>query len=84
MAKTNKRKPGQLGCGFFFASGLILILLLVMNAFFVRAFFSANLAGIDERVFQAAQFVLPIIMIAIEYWIYDQIVNRKKLPKDED
>ena len=84
MAKSNRRKPGQLGCGFILSSGLVLILLLVVNAFIVRTFFGLNLAGVDDRVFQAAQFVLPIIMIAIQYWIYDQIVNRKKLPRDDN
>jgi uncharacterized membrane protein YoaK (UPF0700 family) len=59
----------------------MLIALLIANVMFVRLFFGANLANLDERFFQAAQFVLPIIMIAVEYWIFDQIFNRKKMPK---
>lgn len=66
------------------ASGVVTILLLVLNAAFVRVFFAANFARIDDRVFHAAQFVLPIVMIAIEFWIYDQIVNRKKITDNDD
>jgi len=80
----SKRSSGQLGCWFILLSGIVLIIMLVLNAFFVRTFFKSNLSGIDDRIFQAAQFVLPILMIFIEFWIYDQIVNRKKFPRDED
>lgn len=85
MSKSkSRRSTGQLGCGFILLSGLVLITLLVMNAYFVRTFFKTNLSGIDERIFQAAQFVLPILMIFIEFWIYDQFANRKKLSQDEE
>lgn len=84
MSKSKKRKPGQLGCGFMLVSGIVLIVLLVANLMFVRIFFGVNLAQLDDRVFQAAQFVLPIIMIAIEYWIYDQIVNRRKISNRDE
>jgi uncharacterized membrane protein YhdT len=84
MSKSKaKRASGQLGCGFILFSGIILITLLVVNAFFVRTFFKSNLSGIDDRVFQAAQFILPIILVFIEFWIYDQIFNRGKLPRDK-
>ena len=83
MAKS-KRRNGRFGCGYIVLSGLILVGLLYLNVAFVRLFFGANLANIDERVFQAAQFVLPIIMISIEYWVFDQIFNRKKMPRRRD
>ena len=79
----NKRKSGQLGCGFVLSCGIVLIGMLIANALFVKAFFGANLSGLDDRVFNAAQFVLPIVMIAIEFWIYDQVVNWRKLAKEE-
>lgn len=88
MAHMSKQKPqsklaqsraaGSLGCGYIAMIGVILIVLLVANVFFVRAFFSANLSGLDDRAFQAFQFVLPIIMIFIEYRIYDAFFNRPK------
>ncbi len=84
MSKSRKLESGQYGCGFILASGIALIILLVMNAAFVRVFFGINFARIDDRFFHAAQFLLPIIMIAIEFWIYDQIVSRRKMPKRED
>ncbi|MDG1873365.1 MAG: hypothetical protein P8J27_05615 [Mariniblastus sp.] len=83
MAKS-KRTSGQLGCGFILLSGIRLIVLLVANVLFVRAFFSANLSGLDDRVFQAAQFVLPIIMIFIEFWLYDLVFTRGKIPHEKN
>lgn len=50
-----------------------MILLLSVNWWFVKIFFATNLANLDERVFNAAQFMLPIIMIFIEFWIYDAV-----------
>lgn len=84
MPKSNSRQSGQIGCGFILLSGIVLIGLLILNAFFVRTFFKSNFSGIDDRIFQAAQFVLPIIMIFIEYWIFDQIFNRKKFLTEPD
>lgn len=76
MAKKSRSKAaGNLGCGFLFWTGLILIGLLCLNWWFVKTFFSYNLARIDERVFNAAQFMLPILMIFIEFWTYDAIVD---------
>ncbi len=68
---AQSRSTGSLGCGFIAINGLVLIILLVANIFFVRAFFSTNLSGLDDRFFQASQFMLPIIMIFIEYWLFD-------------
>jgi len=82
-----KSKPPEphsfssLGCGYIAMSGLVLTLLLVVNVFFVRAFFSANLSGLDDRFFQASQFMLPIVMIFIEYRIYDALFKRNQTPK---
>ena len=67
-----------------FISGFVLIAMLIANVLFVKAFFAANLSGLDDRVFKAAQFVLPIIMIFIEFWIYDAIFTHKKLPRREE
>ena len=66
------------------ASGIILLVLLVINAAFVRVFFGANVANVDDRVFHAAQFVLPMVMIAIEYWIFDQLTARRRLRNQRD
>ncbi|MFK7767697.1 MAG: hypothetical protein AB8B55_10790 [Mariniblastus sp.] len=82
--KNNQRRSGQLGCGFVLSTGLLLIALLVINAYFVRTFFRTEVTGIDERIFQAAQFVLPILMIFIELWIYDLIVNRNRISGDKE
>lgn len=55
-----------------------MISLLIANVIFVRAFFSDNLSGLDDRLFQASQFMLPIIMLFIEYWVFDAFTNRQQ------
>jgi len=56
-------------------TGLTLIGLLILNFFFVRTFFSSNSMNIDMGVFNAIQFVLPILLVFIEFWIYDAMVD---------
>lgn len=83
MAKIRSKSTGQLGCGFLLGTGLMLIILLCVNWWFVKTFFSINLARIDERVFNAAQFMLPVGMIFIEYWIYDAIRDYFRFRNDD-
>lgn len=79
----HKRPPKtgspNIGCVFLVGIGATISLLLFLNSLFVRFFFGVNLAGIDDRVFQAIQFVLPIVMIFIQFWIYDWWTLRRKL-----
>jgi hypothetical protein len=72
-----KRKVAshQIGCGYLFGTGFILLILFVLNNAIVRALFSANIQETDERLFQAAQFLLPIGMLLVEYWILDGMVD---------
>lgn len=76
---ATKRKPAsqRIGCGFLLGTGTVVLILLVLNNLFVRMFFGVNLTGLDERVFQAAQFVLPIVMIFIQFWFYDWWTMRR-------
>ncbi len=83
FGKRKHQRKQQAGCMFLFTTGLVIILLLLLNTFFVRIFFSVNLSGIDERIFQAAQFVLPIIMIFIEFWLYDLVTFRRKAQREK-
>ena len=53
----------------------MLIGLLIANSFFVRTFFGSNDLNIDAGFFNALQFVLPILMIFIELWTYDLVVD---------
>ena len=79
MNKAQRTPCSQrLGCRFLLSTGLVIIALLVINGLFVRMFFRANLAGIDDRVFQAIQFVLPVFMIFVEFWFYDWFTFYRK------
>jgi hypothetical protein len=73
--KKRRRQPSQTGCFFLLTTGLVLIGLLIINSMFVRTFFGANYIRIDQRVFGAMQFILPIVLIFIEFWIYDAVVD---------
>ena len=58
--------------------GLLICLLLVVNALIVRSFLNANLSNADPRIVQAAQFVVPVLMIYFEFWFFD-LINRRHL-----
>lgn len=62
-----------------------MLILFVINNAIVRALFSVNLEEMDERLFQAAQFVLPIGMLLVEYWMFDWLASavRKFRSKNE-
>ena len=58
-------------------TSVAVIALLIANGLFVRFFFGSNLADVNDNLFQAAQFVLPIVMIFIEFWFYDWFTFRR-------
>jgi hypothetical protein len=70
---NRKRTPS--GCWFVAKTGLILIFMLVCNIMFVRSFFASNLSGVDDRIFQATQFILPFFLIFLQFWMYDKVRN---------
>jgi hypothetical protein len=77
MAKPSAKSkpPSQTGCLFLLSTGLVLIGLLFLNSVFVRVFFSASFSALDKRVFSSIQFILPIVMIFLEFWVYDAAVD---------
>jgi len=78
FGRRRKAKTGSaIGCGFMFTTGLLVCALLVINAMIVRSFLSVNLSNVDERITQAAQFVLPVLMIFFEFWFFDLITQRR-------
>ena len=83
MFKRRKASTSNnIGCGYMFTTGFLIVFLLVMNAIIVRTFLSANLANVDERINQASQFVLPVAMIFFEFWFYDLITRRQYYEED--
>ena len=73
--KRSKRTRSPSGSWHIAKTGLVLIFLLVCNILFVKAFFASNLAGFDDRIFQASQFILPFFLIFLQFWIYDKVRN---------
>lgn len=57
--------------------GLVCVLLLTINGILVHSFLAANGNLITElRVEQALQYVIPVAMIFLEFWIFDLILDR--------
>lgn len=49
--------------------------LFVFNGVVVRAFMPSK-SLIDDRVYQPMMFGIPIVMIFLEYWIFDRFMRR--------
>lgn len=63
--------PG-LGCLTILAIGLVVIVMLLINSLIVKAFLdSTGALAEDHRVLQTLQFVLPVVMMVVEYWLFD-------------
>lgn len=76
MFGRRKRSTHNSGCLFVLMQGLVIAGLLFLNGILVRAFILANPGFDDIRVVQAVQFVIPLIMIFFELWIYDFLTAR--------
>ncbi len=69
-------RSGGIGCWFILRTGLVMIMLLLVNGLLVRAFLSANSELANElRIAQALQFALPVGLIFLEYWVFDFFRN---------
>jgi hypothetical protein len=53
-------------------SGIVLVGLLFMNSFLVNTFLDTSAIVADDlRISQTLQFFLPLLLIFLEYWVYD-------------
>ena len=79
MAKQagKERSGGSIGCGYMLIIGFVICALLIINGMLVKAFMNINAPDLDTRLKQAAQFVFPVVMIFVEFWLFD-LLNRKK------
>lgn len=75
MFKPKRKSANQhVGCLFLFWTGLGLLTLFIFNNMVIRILFSVSTDSTDQRLFQAAQFLLPIGMLLVEYWLIDWLV----------
>lgn len=71
------KKRSRSGCLYVLWIGLICILLLTVNGILVRSFLAANGNLITElRVEQAIQYIVPVVMIFFEFWMFDLFLDR--------
>lgn len=74
-SKSHTKASGA-GCVYVFGLGIMIVALLVFNAWIVEVFLTANNElNLDVRITQAAQFVLPVIMIFVQFWVFDLLVD---------
>lgn len=75
MSRSFKRKSS--GFGTVIVQGLLITLMLILNGLFVKTFLLADKnLGSDIRIQQALQFIIPIVMIFAELWVYDFVFAR--------
>ena len=65
------------GCGYVFGLGCLIIALLLFNAWLVEVLLESNDAGgkFGLMASQAAQFVLPVLLIFVQFWVFDVVVD---------
>lgn len=82
MAKTrNLSHSDAIGCGYLLKLTLLISILMIVNSYVVGkvvASFVRKLPDIldDVRLYQFFQVFLPIVIVCIQFWIYDQIKDR--------
>lgn len=59
-----------------FGLGVLIIALLLFNAWIVEVFLESNNASkkFGLMISQAAQFVFPVLFIFVQFWIFDILV----------
>ena len=79
MAKTkNLSHSDAIGCGYLLKLTLLISILMIVNSYIVGkmvAVFVRRLPDIldDVRLYQFFQVFLPILIVCIQFWIYDRI-----------
>lgn len=68
-----KRLAGAgLGCGYIIRIGFLLVTLLLINGLLVMILLKNNEGlSADLRIKQTLQFVLPVGLIFVEFWLFD-------------
>lgn len=65
------------GCSYVFGLGCLIVVLLLFNAWMVEVFLESNDAAnkFGLMASQAAQFVVPVLLIFVQFWIFDLVVD---------
>lgn len=72
------RKWTHLGCSYVIGMGLLCIALLLVNGIVVRSFLAANARMIEDlRWEQAINYFVPVLLVFVEFWIYDLFRGRR-------
>ena len=61
-----------------FLTALVICSLLFINGLLIQVFLRANYEIKDQRIIQALQFILPILLIFLQFWIYDRFTSARR------
>lgn len=77
------RKSGRhhAGCVFLILNGVFLVALYLVNNLLIKGFFSLRTEESDERLIQAGQLLLPLALLFVQLWIFDQIRESRRSRK---
>ena len=82
-----KRRPIGLGCGYFLLVCFIACILLVLNSGLVWAVYQSQIPKNpelleNEKFLQGIMFSVPVLLIFVEYFVYDLIVDLLTVHRD--
>ena len=90
MAKLKKKQPSGSGCTHLIVVGIVGCLLLFINLLIVGSFMRINQSLFQEvltrnestnvRISQAIMFFLGVLMVLVEYWIFDYLCDKYTKP----
>lgn len=77
MVKTKRKNSrARAGCGYVFGLGILICTLLLVNSMIIERVIDANKSlELDKRITQTAQFLIPLLMIIFQFWIFDRFMG---------
>ena len=87
MPKRTQLLLGRGGCGFLVVSCLVACALLTINGLVVAAVWAvieplAPEPLQSDRFGQAVKFVCPVLLLAVQWWMWDRLVDRGRPTED--
>ena len=74
MVNKTKRSNARAraGCGYILGLGILICALLFINSMIVEKLIESNESlELDKRITQAAQFIVPLVLIFFQFWFFD-------------
>lgn len=82
MASRTKFTNSQgLGCGYLLKLTVLISVLMIVNSYIVGQFVRSGVHLLPEvlddvRLYQFFQIFVPIMMVCVQFWLYDRLKDR--------